>query len=206
MKTSLDELREVYQYTSLPRGKYVRYLTLEPGEYTSPIRCNLHTGRLDDMPYFEAISYVWGSSDRNIPISCDGATLYITENLSNVLRQVRKPHEPRTIWADSICINQQDVVEKGVQVDMMGQLYSRADRVLICLGSNDATGGADRVASLIATVDEMIQKGLKNIKDKSISLPFLSNDDPILQDEKWSSFRELLEEPWFERGWTVQEA
>jgi hypothetical protein len=38
------------------------------------------------------------------------------------------------LWIDALCINQNDVVEKGIQVPLMGTIYSNARSVLIWLG------------------------------------------------------------------------
>lgn len=200
------ESPETYAYDPLPSRRHIRYLILEPGQGEEPLQCSLHTSQLDHMPYFEAISYVWGSSDRFIPILCDGRLVYITRNLQDVLRQVRRPQERRTLWADSICINQQDNVEKGFTVAMMGQLYSVADRVLICLGSNDVAESSRQVAALITDVDDRLQNELEKFQGTWNTFPPFDVNDPICSDERWLSLRELIEEPWFERGWTVQEA
>ncbi|KAF5131153.1 Heterokaryon incompatibility protein 6, OR allele [Metarhizium anisopliae] len=41
------------------------------------------------------------------------------------------------IWADTICINQEDVAEKSAQVAMMDRIYSNAMYTLACLGPSD---------------------------------------------------------------------
>jgi hypothetical protein len=37
------------------------------------------------------------------------------------------------MWADSVCINQQDLEEQGQQVRLMGGIYSKALLVIILL-------------------------------------------------------------------------
>jgi hypothetical protein len=41
---------------------------------------------------------------------------------------------------DSICINQDDTNEKSVQVGTMGDIYARAEQVIVCIGADDASG------------------------------------------------------------------
>ncbi|QLI68820.1 uncharacterized protein G6M90_00g064520 [Metarhizium brunneum] len=41
------------------------------------------------------------------------------------------------VWADAICINQEDVVEKSTQAAMMDRVYSNAMYTLACLGPSD---------------------------------------------------------------------
>ena len=95
---------EAYRYDPLPPKDYIRYLVLEPGKDQDPLVCNLHIAPLTELPYLEAISYVWGDSKKVAQVSCAGQTLRITAALRNVLRSVRLPDTQRTLWADSICI------------------------------------------------------------------------------------------------------
>src|SRR3954454_7606767 len=88
---SLIKRPEVYQYAPLPKGDYIRYLVLEPGQGSDPLVCNLYTSLLTELPYFEAISYVWGRSRKVANIRCEGKTIRITESLRNVLQAVRLP-------------------------------------------------------------------------------------------------------------------
>ncbi|KXH68267.1 hypothetical protein CSAL01_13352 [Colletotrichum salicis] len=100
----------------MPHGLFIRYLVLQVADKPSDgITCTLHTCHLDDVPTFEAISYVWGTPVKDQEIICNGKTIEITANLLDVLRQVRHAYQPRTLWVDSICINQSDTKEKGHQ-------------------------------------------------------------------------------------------
>ncbi|KAG4440938.1 hypothetical protein IFR05_003567 [Cadophora sp. M221] len=47
------------------------------------------------------------------------------------------------IWIDALCINQDDAVERGHQVDMMGDLYRAAFEVLSWLGTPDTEEVSD---------------------------------------------------------------
>lgn len=55
------------------------------------------------------------------------------ENLTDALRYFRAKSETRTLWADSVCINQQDNDEKWNQVGMMAEIYKIACNLLIWL-------------------------------------------------------------------------
>jgi hypothetical protein len=48
----------------------------------------------------------------------------------------------RTVWIDAICINQDDILERNVQVQMMGMVYEKATCVLIWLGEEIGNSGA----------------------------------------------------------------
>lgn len=201
---STPELPGPYRYTDLPPGDSIRYLTLSPGAPNTPLECTLHTSPMASAD-FEAMSYVWGSDARNEQILCHGSIFHITSNLHKVLHRVRLPDRPRTLWADLICINQEDLDEKGYQVSIMGQIYRRAKRVLIVVGEDDR-GHGEAVCSLIDDVCEMIDGILAVIPMGWNKFPYPREDDPLLSDERWDSLRELLKESWFTRGWVVREA
>ncbi|KKY36384.1 putative het domain-containing protein [Diaporthe ampelina] len=154
-------VNERFTYTQLDASKTgsFRILKIQPGGKEAPIVCNLVHARLDARPPYEAISYVWGSTDRPISIKCDENQLYITENLRDALVRVRLPDRPRSVWADSICIDQDNLDEKGHQVQFMGEIYSNASRVLICLGSDDE-GNAQKAMSIAKDVSNMIAETL----------------------------------------------
>ncbi|PKS08522.1 hypothetical protein jhhlp_004907 [Lomentospora prolificans] len=197
-----------FQYDDLPSDQAViRYLILEPGQGDDPIICNIRTSPLASIPYFEAISYVWGNPELIFPITVSGKELLITRNLREALLQLRLPTNRRALWADGICINQSDNDEKAHQVALMGQLYTKANRTLICLGRDrDYTEEAEQVASLVTEVSDMVLKTLKSIKLDLNAFPFPDRDDPLLADERWGSLRMLFEQPWWDRGWVIQEA
>jgi hypothetical protein len=82
-------------------------------------------------PKYIALSYVWGDEAIGSPISINNETTSITTNLDRALRNLwRKGGEEVLVWADAICINQADDVEKASQVRMMGDIYSNGMLVL----------------------------------------------------------------------------
>jgi hypothetical protein len=158
-----------------------------------------------DAKEFEAISYVWGSDLKDHEIFCRRHAMKITTNQSKVLRRVRFPHAPRNLWADYICIDQDNKEEKGHQVAIMGEIYRSAKRVLIYMGSDD-DGHGQRLCSLLEDVNTMIDDTCKRIDMSWDSFPWPDQGDPILVDVRWKSMYHLLSEDWFERGWVVREA
>lgn len=213
-------MEDQFIYTPLDTSKQgsFRILGLQPGDKDAPIVCNLIHARLDDrprwrrkwrwwkrQPAYEAISYVWGSSDRFIPIDCDGKRLFITQNLKDALVRVRLPDRPRMVWADSVCIDQVNIDEKGHQVQFMGKIYSNASRVLICLG-NDEEGHAQRAMSLVEDLSSMITKTLTECEQTNSRFPYFDSDNPWFQDDRLPAYNCLLCRPWFRRGWVLQEA
>ena len=210
---------DAYEYDELPPDAF-RYLVLLPGVNSDPLRCSLHTSRIDEADY-ESISYVWGTDQRDHDIICDGRILKITPNLYRVLQRLRLPKAPRSLWADSICINQEDLEEKGRQVAIMGQIYRNAERVLICMGTAGEEHGP-KVLALLEDIRGMIDAGFVVVNetvdewkrdsnwrpewDPWVLFPYPEADAPVLRDPRWASINVLVEQEWFHRGWVVREA
>jgi hypothetical protein len=200
----MSQLQETYPYDQLPQGDAFRYLVLQPGVGDEPLVCNLQTAPINDT-HFEAVSYVWGTSIKDHPIVCEGHIISITPSLADVLRRVRLLNNPIRVWADSVCINQTNLTEKGNQVALMGKIYRSAKRVLIHIGSDDG-GQGPAVCSLLDEVDSMIQATCRTIDMSWDSFPYPDEDDHLLVDHRWHALYTLLKQDWFDRGWVVQEA
>lgn len=101
------------------------------------IHCQLQHAAFDSEgtpPAYEALSYVWGDPAVTAPVMVDGIPLQVTVSLESALRRLRLADRPRVLWADAICINQQDSDEKPHQVPIMLHLYRNASMVLMWLG------------------------------------------------------------------------
>jgi hypothetical protein len=200
----MSSSQQSYTYDQLPEDNTFRYLILQPGAGYEPLVCNLYTAQIVDTEY-HAMSYVWGTEIRDQTIICNGRVLLVTINLFKALQCIRLPGRRIVLWADSICINQEDKSEKGHQVSLMGKIYRSAKCVLIFIGSDDDGHGA-HICSLLDEVDEMIQSTCKKIDMTWDSFPYPNEDDPLLKDPRWDSLKQLLRQSWFDRGWVVQEA
>ncbi|KAF4440036.1 hypothetical protein F53441_12407 [Fusarium austroafricanum] len=135
---------------------------------------------------YEALSYVWGSENKPRSISIDGCDLPIGENLYAALSHLRDRSIERTIWIDAICINQRDPKEKGQQVQSMAKIYTKASRVIVWLGGATPDSGQALEEIRIAAEQRMKPSPTK---------PSI-NESAILR---------LLEGPWFQRIWVLQE-
>ena len=80
---------------------------------------------------YEALSYTWGDPKITKPVICSGKKIEITANLHSALYHLRYPDRQRILWVDALCINQEDDNDKETQVQRMGRIYSKAQRVLI---------------------------------------------------------------------------
>lgn len=126
--------RRAYEYKPLQSPTQIRILTLEPGGREAPLCLSLTHASLDDAPSFEALSYAWGDATNRIAVEYGDKEMQITQNLYDALRHLRHLNSARYLWADAICINQADLVERGAQVQLMARIYSEADKVLLWLG------------------------------------------------------------------------
>src|SRR5689334_5232946 len=115
-----------YHYKPLHSKNSTRLLTLYAGSHEDPLCGKLDIVDLDTRPAYEAISYVWGKEKFVGAISIEGTKCSITANLTDALMHIRKPDKDRVLWADAICINQNDLQERGYQVKNMAFIFQRA--------------------------------------------------------------------------------
>ncbi|TQS31435.1 hypothetical protein Golomagni_08281, partial [Golovinomyces magnicellulatus] len=140
MEASHDRPQSTFTYKPFSKPRSIRILTLQPSEDpTSPLVGTLSEENLDVGPSesYEAISYVWGNPSRTASIACHDATLTLTQSIHDALVRVRLTDKPRRLWADQICINQNDVRERSQQVEFMNVVYQNAHKVLVWLGADE---------------------------------------------------------------------
>ncbi|KAK0648369.1 heterokaryon incompatibility protein-domain-containing protein, partial [Cercophora newfieldiana] len=129
----------------LPETSSIRLLFIEPGAFAEPLKVRLEVfPDLETCPPFNALSYTWGDPKLVETISCNGTDVSIGKNLADALRRFRAStpnYQHDAIWADALCINQDDLLEKTHQVRLMRRIYQKAGRVLIWLGPD--TGDFD---------------------------------------------------------------
>ncbi|TPX17989.1 uncharacterized protein E0L32_011936 [Thyridium curvatum] len=115
-----------FHYDPLPEPKnYIRLLELLPSN-DGVISCRLTQWLVSEAPLYCAISYTWGDTLDTTRIHVNGQEVIVRKNCEYALRQAQGQRGDRYLWVDSICINQTDDDEKGHQVAMMGDIFSRA--------------------------------------------------------------------------------
>ncbi|KAH7066133.1 heterokaryon incompatibility protein-domain-containing protein [Paraphoma chrysanthemicola] len=185
-------------YRALETPSTIRLLDLHPGHEANSISCSLRHCDLDYDPDYEAISYVWGEPVFSVDIECDGQAVYITPGLQQVLKRVRLADAMRTIWADGICINQKDDIERSIQVQLMRQIYSSASRVLVWLGP-DTNSAAETAFSLCRAVSDAFVTDILSSPKRSDKLLITADDT------RWLSLQSLVGCTWWTRVWVLQE-
>lgn len=75
--------------------------------------CELRSVSLHDEPTYEALSYCWGDTSDQRTILLHGIQYQATRNLFQALKALRYQQEPRYLWVDAVCINQNDLDERA---------------------------------------------------------------------------------------------
>lgn len=104
------------------------------------IKCDMSVLDLETtpLPPFNALSYIWGADpDGTHFVLCEGKRLIVSANCYIALNYLRKKLSRFTIWVDAICINQDNELEKIMQISYMGDIYSKAVTVYAWLGEGD---------------------------------------------------------------------
>ncbi|KAJ4301442.1 hypothetical protein N0V90_003534 [Kalmusia sp. IMI 367209] len=184
-------------YKPLPGAIHFRLLKIYPGKGTEAIRCKFKAAAIDDViDTYEAISYVWGDPNITESIVCNGLQVAVTTNLADALRSFRLPKAKRIVWADAICINQQDTRERSSQVKMMDQVYEKAKRVIAWLG-RDLDGIAQECFDLIINTNEYLDDFYLQHGDDGhpSTIPPLPNPLPYTMKENagYTSIFDLLD-------------
>jgi hypothetical protein len=186
-------------YLPLVEAQIIRLVELKPGDQNDPIILRLFVAELEHAPEYEAISYVWGDPKNTLPVLCNGRRLDITVNLRAAFIRVRLTDRPRILWADAICINQRNVIERSHHVSFMGSIYGNAKKVLVILGE-DPDGDAEDVASLVEENANLVSK-----YDLITDMPILAANDPVYDDPRWKAVAKVAKHVWFTRAWVLQE-
>lgn len=204
---------------SLPTPTSIRVAELLPGDGSDPIVCQILTADFTSMPSYEAISYAWGDVNSSRHVICDGKVIKVTENLYSALIHLRFSDKSRYLWADALCINQDDIPERGLQVRQMQKIYRIARKVLIWLGPDSSDHLAEVAISSIFTISNFLCEKL------DIPVTKLGSTDVLLQEivsrnrarlpipsqcdfnnsSTWNSLRWLYSHPYFQRVWAIQE-
>ena len=175
---------------------------------------------------FDALSYVWGSSDRIYPLNLtwtgkaytkyklrtDGSvlgrgTIGIQHNLFTLLQHLRRVKYDRFIWIDSICIDQKTQAEKGAQIPFMRHIYREANNVLVWLG--EASQLEEGAMTIIPAVTAKLKQAKVDNRDFHLNADDPQTFEAIGLPEPghpvWRAMGSIMNRPYFRRLWTLQE-
>lgn len=189
----------IYQYTKIDQEGSIRLILLGPSQQLdAELECSLIHTTIDEcyndiVRNYIALSYVWGNDIKSCTILVDGKRLLITASLNEALRHIRDTHRVIRIWADGICINQDDIGDRNRQVRQMGSIYSTAHHTIIFLGPSSPE--CDSLMEFLDTQQRRLTRG----------------EEKLTPDTKERlKFRTYVEEhivnsAWFTRLWVIQE-
>jgi len=186
----------VYHGLNVERHQ-IRLLELAPGKPQDPINVRLSITSLDitPPPVYEAISYEWGSPNVTENINVSSVDFRITTNLKAALTRFRLPDRTRMLWADAICIDQQNTSERSSQVQIMGRVYSECERVLVYLSAEEP---GDKEAFDFIKSPGKTKNAFKNCQRSWWRSKFTC-------ETVFKIFGRLAAKTWWLRSWTAQE-
>ncbi|KAM0443851.1 hypothetical protein ACHAQK_002597 [Fusarium lateritium] len=228
-----------FKYNSLQENE-IRVLVLDAGQEADALSGALVAVKHvpgEHVTRYDAMSYTWGDQSNPDyihlrhpkPIGhdksciCDktsSGSLAIGRNLASALRQIRDQSNSRILWADSVCINQQDLDERAEQVLRMRDIYKHAQRVIAWLGPADehspiAIAMLQELADCVDFTneeDDILDNRIRFKLDKYEFVMRKNSDIPDdwskplpFSDRQWQSFISLISRSWFRRLWVRQE-
>ncbi|KAH8771316.1 heterokaryon incompatibility protein-domain-containing protein, partial [Hyaloscypha finlandica] len=167
-----------------------------------------HVSLIDTEPY-TALSYCWGdlSSDEFLRLDSEGAqvrSIAITENLHRALLAVwerRGEKQELRIWVDALCINQSDLYERIQQVQMMRQIYSRAEEVLAWVGPIAGTAPSPAIERSLRKMQMAIHQPTLSADQALSSI----SDSMLKSEDEWDAMISFFNKEYWRRVWIIQE-
>jgi hypothetical protein len=166
-----------------------------------PISCDIKHVSLKDRPLFDALSYTWGDPKIKNTITLAGCSFLVTQNLDAALHHIRSEDEERVLWIDAVCINQNDPVERGQQVQQMREIFAAAWIVLAWSGEATETSqiALSQVNKLSNVYDKLQEGELNDITERSLAAAGYE------ASQDWTPMFEFLNRPYWTRMWVLQE-
>lgn len=199
-----------FKYQALPSRRTIRLIKFLPG--ITPA-CEMFSVEVDKAPPYAALSYTWGSKSLDRKLQVDGHHIQITQNLAEAINDVFKyVREARlAFWADSICINQDDISERGKQVQLMRTIYRSAEIVTIWLGpvQDDSDLVFEKMKEWKTKVDILKQQHGDSIE---LAMASIDTEDSFFFGPHGSqahrlqeAFQKICLRNWWKRAWIVPE-
>ncbi|KAH7075690.1 heterokaryon incompatibility protein-domain-containing protein [Paraphoma chrysanthemicola] len=161
---------------------------------------SLETFSLSAAPPFWAFSYVWGDPKKTSRIVVNNHNFHATENLVAALTthvhdilklRVDVPHhshfQAQHLWADAVCINQQDEKERAHQVSRMRDIYQKG---IVCIYLN--TSDRDAYKSVYDVLHQL-------------SKTSAGDSTPRISPDMRHELLQFFSKAWFHRMWMIQE-
>jgi hypothetical protein len=112
----------------------IRLISIFPGDAKDRLQGIIFHTPFDSAGTYRALSYVWGTDERTHSLSTPDGTFWITSSLDTALRRLRHKNDAVVLWADAICINQQDNAEKSRQIRLLPKIFQQASSTYAFIG------------------------------------------------------------------------
>ncbi|KAF4624501.1 hypothetical protein G7Y89_g13670 [Cudoniella acicularis] len=170
-KPAHKNAKTLYRPLNKDRGE-IRLIVLQPGSFHDPVKANIIHASLHSHPTYEALSYARGRPHITTTVRLshqppEHHEFQATTNLKPALRHLRYKDRVRTLWADAICINQEDDHGKASQIARMGKIYRQAENK--CLWFGPEADGSNMAMDVINFYGEASEE----------------EKNEILKNEKW---------------------
>ena len=223
-----------YKYLPLNKPEDIRLILLYPRLGFGNINCSLIQGRHMHLFFYEAISYRWYGLEETEPIIIDGCKKHITKSVYDILASRSSLFLPRLLWIDALCIDQNNNAEKSQQVVLMEKIYLNALFTTVILAdpssspehqeesgrlsiparydniwpenkdTTDHVQAARLAFDLLKELHVLKEKALRGSNMRTYRL-FEELGLSTAKRRQWAAYSKLLQQPWFERVWVIQE-
>ncbi|KAH7077897.1 heterokaryon incompatibility protein-domain-containing protein, partial [Paraphoma chrysanthemicola] len=194
--------------------RLVEVLPFDSNNPEGPIQCRIRHATTANR--YTCLSYVWGDEGSEHIIMMNGEPYLVRQNLWDFLHvaskcmatnnnfNVKKRHLDftialRSLWIDALCIDQQFMRERIHQVQQMGMIYSKAQRVLAWFGKDDETCSQFRnIKHRRGDSSELVSRFCQNaywrrawITQETIiarELWYMTHEEAVSNDEVWRGF------------------
>lgn len=121
----------------------------------------------------------------------------------DALRHLRRECQGKLFWIDALCIDQDNLDERNHQVQMMHQIYFRAQTVMVWLGSKytkyqEHLRTEDLQSTLVQAGDSTLKPGPSEDQED------MGKSSGASSEEKQMA-KSLLEDGYWDRLWIIQE-
>lgn len=236
IKVRFEIFEEPLIYERLdPEKKQIRLLMYDnPDQRGKVSSLKLKVYSIDDLPPYYAISYVWGNPEKSCYVPVNNQKAMVTRSLYRAIAHAMMVQACVPIWIDGLCIDQDNLEERGSQVLFMGQIYSNAKQVMAFMGNNlfsdeedtKEPDGQPVILPWNSDVDPdtcaLIQKSISLMNSLYRNWTFAANHEGVRDEKDWTQLGIpraddpdktvqntlilFLNNEWFRRAWIMQEA
>jgi len=195
------------RYNPLTQTDSIRLVELQPGNPEDELRVEIQHTTLSEAPEYETLSYEWAGNRKEATVRCGrGEEIHVPLNLRAALKKLRDRDRPRRIWIDAICINQEDLQERGAQVSIMTHIYQKAQGVLIWV--REEKPDTDKAFKMIPKLAKSWDAQGNQDDPRSTKPPVEVQDehaDELKNQTLWDAIIDAFTRSYFTRTWIIQE-